>query len=105
MASFVREGNELKVSGTLGPGENEELFRLGSELLEAEAPQLLLDISRAEHEGSSLVGAVARLGAEARVRSKSLTVRAEGRIADLLVWAGLHRIVTLHVSEAAPLPE
>ena len=98
MASFVSEGNSLVVSGTLDADEMDEFLKRGSDLLGKEVPRLLLDIREVEPQGSSLVGVVAELGAEARACSKSLIVRAEGRLADLLVWAGLHRVVTLYVS-------
>ena len=68
------------------------------ELFDADGPDILLDIRGAEPEDSSFVGVVAGFGAGARLRSKTLTVRAAGRAADLLVGAGLHRLVTLHVS-------
>ena len=98
MATFASEGNGLVVSGKLAEDEMDELTRQAGELLDKEPPRLLLDIRRIESETSSLVGVVAELGAEARKRSKTLIVRAEGRLADLLVWAGLQRVVTLHVS-------
>lgn len=103
MATFASEGNGLVVSGKLADDEVDELTKWTGELLGKEPPRLLLDIRRIESENSSLVGVVAELGAEARKRSKTLIVRAEGRLADLLVWAGLHRVVTLYVSNS-PTP-
>jgi anti-anti-sigma regulatory factor len=104
MLSFDREGNGLRVSGSLGSAEMEEFLRRGQELLGGEAPQLLLDIRQAQPKDSSFLGVIAQLGAEARGRSKTLIVRANGRVADLLVWAGLHRIVTLYVANTSPSP-
>jgi ABC-type transporter Mla MlaB component len=101
MATFASEGNGLVVSGKLAEDEMDELTKQASELLAKEPPRLLLDVRQIETETSALVGVVAELGAEARKRSKTLIVRAEGRLADLLVWAGLHRVVTLYVSNAA----
>lgn len=98
MAEFVRSGNELKVSGLLSAQEYDQFMAYGSDLASAEAPELILDIKAASFEDSSFVGVIAQLGGEARSRSKTLIVRAAGRPADLLVWAGLHRLVTLHVS-------
>ncbi|MHC4200794.1 MAG: STAS domain-containing protein [Planctomycetota bacterium] len=103
MATFASEGNGLVVSGKLAEDEMDELTRQVGELLGKEPPRLLLDVRQIETESSTLVGVVAELGAEARKRSKTLIVRAEGRLADLLVWAGLHRVVTLYVSNA-PTP-
>ena len=101
MASYERKGNGLTVSGPVSKDEIDELLKQGMELLVAEAPRVLLDIRKAELNDSSFVGAVAQLGAEARSNSKSLIVRADGKIADLLVWAGLHRVVTLYVSNTS----
>lgn len=101
MATFSREGNGLVVSGPLGPAQMDEFITQGLELLGTNVPQVMLDIRRVEHSDSSLIGALARIGAEARARSKSVIVRASGPAADLLVWAGLHRIVTLYVSGSA----
>ena len=99
MAEFARSGNELKVSGLLSAQENDHLTGHGNDLIvNAEAPELILDVSAASFGDSSFVGVIAQLGGEARSRSKTLIVRAAGRPADLLVWAGLHRLVTLHVS-------
>jgi len=98
MATFVLEGNGLVTSGEVSAEEIDELIAHGSELLKGDAPQVLLDMRKATQDGSSFIGAVAQLGAEAKARSKSLIVRANGRLADLLVWAGLHRVVTLYVS-------
>jgi len=98
MATFVLEGNGLTASGEISNEEIDELIGHGRELLQGEAPQVLLDIRKAAQEGSSFVVAIAHLGAEAKARSKSLIVRADGRMADMLVWAGLHRVVTLYVS-------
>jgi len=98
MATFSREGNGLTVSGRLDVDQMDEFIARGQDLLAAPVPQVILDIRQMSHESSSLIGAVAQLGAEARSKAKSLIVRANGPMADLLVWAGLHRVVTLYVS-------
>lgn len=98
MVTFAREGNGLTVSGELAAEDMDEFVRRGMELVQSDAPQVLLDIRQAEDQGSSFIGAVAEVGAAARSSSKRLIVRAEGRLADLLVWAGLHRVVTLYVA-------
>ena len=98
MATFVLEGNGLTASGDMSTEEIDQLIQHGEELLGTSAPQVLIDIRKTTQENSSFIGAIAHLGAEARARSKSLIVRADGRLADMLVWAGLHRVVTLYVS-------
>jgi anti-anti-sigma regulatory factor len=104
MATFTREGNGLTATGELAPEEIDDLVSRGQELLDLEAPQVLIDIRKTTHQGSTFIGAIAQLGADARARSKSLIVRAEGQMADMLVWAGLHRIVTLYVSSSPSGP-
>lgn len=98
MATFVREGNGLTASGEMSTEEIDQLIVHGQALLDSDAPQVLIDVRKATQEGSCFIGAIAHLGAEARSRSKSLIIRADGRLADMLVWAGLHRVVTLYVS-------
>ena len=98
MATFVLEGDGLTATGEITAEEIDELIARGLELLDSEAPKVLIDVRKAVQGGSSFIGAIAHLGAEARSRAKPLVVRAEGRLADMLVWAGLHRVVTLYVS-------
>jgi ABC-type transporter Mla MlaB component len=102
MAKFRRDGSTLIVSGALSADELDSLLRQGHALLDDPSPKILLDLSAANPDDSSFVGAVAQLATDTRSRSKTLTVRASGRAGDLLVWAGLHRVVTLHV-EPSPV--
>jgi ABC-type transporter Mla MlaB component len=101
MAEFRRDGSTLLVSGALSSDELDSLLREGHALFEDPSPEILLDLTAARPDDSSFVGAVAQLATDARSRSKTLTVRASGRAGDLLVWAGLHRVVTLHVEPSS----
>lgn len=103
MPSFELVRNELAVTGELGPDDMDLLVREGHGLLGAlgamgaEGTEAVLDMRGASPSGSAFVGAVAQIAMEARTRSKALVVRATGRTADWLVWAGLHRIARLDV--------
>jgi len=101
MTSYAIEGNGLTVNGSIASEGLDEFVRQGMTLLDIPVPQLILDIRDTAQEDSAFLGAIAQLGAEARARSKTLVVRANGRTADVLVWAGLHRIVTLYISSQA----
>lgn len=98
MAEFVREGGTLSVSGRLSAEDFDALLARGRELLAVETREPVLDMRGAAAEDSKFVGAVAQLGAEACARDKNLIVRASGRAADLLVWAGLYRVAILKIA-------
>jgi anti-anti-sigma regulatory factor len=101
MTTYEIEGNSLSVSGALSTDRLDEFVQQGMALLDIPVPQVILDIRQTSQEDSAFLGAIAQLGAEARTRSKTLVVRAMGRTADVLVWAGLHRIVTLYISSSS----
>ena len=111
MPSFEIVLNELAVTGELGPDDMDLLVREGHGLLGAvgavgamgaEGTEVVLDMRGASPSGSAFIGAVAQIAMEARTRSKALVVRATGRTADWLVWAGLHRVARLDVSGTRP---
>jgi anti-anti-sigma regulatory factor len=98
MVEYQLEGNSLAVTGDLVTEGLDEFVQQGMSLLEREAPKLILDIRATSQGDSAFLGAIAQLGAEAKTRDKTLIVRATGKNADVMVWAGLHRIVTLYIS-------
>lgn len=127
MASYALQGNELSVTGTLSRRDQDELLTRGQELLDGRrrgqsagvsgalvrpshgpgAPddrggtppsQVVLDLRRVSLEDSSFLGMIAELALRAQQSGKTLVVRAAGRPADLMAWAGLHRVVTLELS-------
>jgi anti-anti-sigma regulatory factor len=100
MTNYSLEGNSLAVSGELANELLDEFVDRGLALLDIPVPQVILDIRQTSQADSAFLGAIAQLGAEARTRAKTLVVRAQGRTADVLVWAGLHRIVTLYISNS-----
>ncbi len=102
MASYVRGEGILRVTGELLTDDLGELIAQGAWLLDSDRAELTLDLEALEPIDSSFIGVLAQLGADARARSKTLVIRATGRVADMLSWAGLHRVVTLHIS-AAPV--
>jgi hypothetical protein len=98
MADYVRGDGELRIEGKVSAEDMGELIAQGSWLLGSGPAELTLNLEAMTPDDSSFIGAVARLGAEARAASKTLVIRAQGRAADMLSWAGLHRVVTLHIS-------
>jgi hypothetical protein len=103
MASFSRGDGVVGVKGSISTDDLEAFIEHGNWLLGAESKVVTLDLSAMNPDESSFVGAVAQLGTEAHRRSKTLVVKATGRAADMLSWAGLHRVVTLHIS-SVPAP-
>ena len=100
VASYVRGEGILRVTGDLLADDLDELIVQGAWLLASGPAELTLDLEALDPVDSSFIGALAQLGADAGVRSKTLVIRASGRVADMLSWAGLHRVVTLHISPA-----
>lgn len=98
MAAYARADGVLKVEGEISAEDIDELLTQGAWLLDSGPSEVTLDLETVDPVDSSFVGAVAQLGSDARSRSKALVVRASGRTADILSWAGLHRVVTLHIS-------
>ena len=100
MASYMRGKGVLRVGGELSSDDLDDLVSEGSWLIESEPADITLDLEAVQPLDSSFLGAVAQLGSDARANSKNLIVRASGRAADMLSWAGLHRVATLHISPA-----
>ncbi len=100
MASYVRGEGILRVTGDLLADDLDDLIVQGAWLIDSDRAEVTLDLETLEPIDSSFIGALAQLGADARARSKTLVIRASGRVADMLSWAGLHRVVTLHISSA-----
>ena len=100
MASYVRGTGTLRVGGELSSEDLEDLISEANWLLGSGPAELTLDLDAVDPIDSSFLGAVAQLGSDARSKSKTLIVRASGRTADMLSWAGLHRVVALHISPA-----
>ena len=100
MASYVRGEGTLRITGDLLADDLDELIAQGTWLLDSGPAELTLDLDALDPIDSSFIGVLAQLGADASVRSKTLVIQASGRVADMLSWAGLHRVVTLHISSA-----
>ena len=98
MPTYVRGDGILQVAGDVSTDDLDELLAQGAWLLECGPAELTLDLEALKPLDSSFIGALAQIGADARAREKSLVVQASGRVADMLSWAGLHRVMTLHIS-------
>jgi hypothetical protein len=97
------DGCQLVVRGHVAGEGLSSVLEKGRDLLDAEGGELVLDMRSASVDGSLFVGTISRLALEARAHAKTLVVRANGRVADWLVWAGLHRVARLDVSSCAPV--
>ena len=102
VATIDEHGSELVLRGHMAGEELDAMLRKGRELLSAGGGELVLDMRAASVDGSFFVGTVGRLALDARSRAKTLVIRANGRIADWLVWAGLHKVARLDVSACGP---
>ena len=100
MASYVRGRGVLRVGGELSSEDLDDLISEATWLLDSGPAEVTLDFDAVNPIDSSFIGAVAKLGSDARAKSRTLVVRASGRAADMLSWAGLHRVATLHISPA-----
>ena len=101
-ATVGEDACELVVRGHVAGEGLASMLEKGRDLLDAGGRELVLDMRSASVDGSVFVGTIGRLALEARARSKTLVVRANGRVADWLVWAGLHKVARLDVSACAP---
>lgn len=95
------EGCEILIRGHVASEELDSMLKEVRALLGARGGELVLDMRSASVDGSFFIGTIGRLAIEARARAKKLVIKADGRIADWLVWAGLHRVARLDVSACA----
>ena len=100
MAKYSRGDGVVKVEGAISSDDLDDIIAHGAWLLDSGPSEVTLDLEAANPVDSSFIGAIAQLGSDARAKSKKLVVRASGRAADMLSWAGLHRLVTLHIARA-----
>lgn len=98
MATFERGEGTLSINGSISAEGLDELIAHGSWLLDSGPSEVTLDLNGVKPIDSAFIGAIAQLGSEARAKSIELVICASGRAADMLSWAGLHRLVTLHIS-------
>jgi len=101
IASYRRSGALLQISGKLvWPLEVE--FDLHTRALLDEAArrglkEIAIDVTGLEAMGSQYIGALAAVAAEMKKLGGTLTVRATGRVADLLRQCGLDRVMSLEI--------
>ena len=100
MAKCSRGDGVVKVEGAISADDLDDIIAHGTWLLDSGPSEVTLDLEAANPVDSSFIGVIAQLGSDARAKSKKLVVQASGRAADMLSWAGLHRLVTLHISHA-----
>ncbi|MHC5056427.1 MAG: hypothetical protein ACYTKD_17155 [Planctomycetota bacterium] len=103
MADFAQGTDHLTVSGPLRCEDFDHFLDCGRSVLDTAGSEVLLTFTDATVEDSKFIGAVAQFAAEARARSVGVTIRAQGRAADMLAWAGLHRLAALEIAATTPV--
>ena len=98
-ASFHREGDRLRIWGNLN-WPLDVKFDIETSALLADAAEkglkdVTIDVRDVESMGSQYLGALAAVAGDMKKRGGGLTVRARGKIANLIKEVGLHRVLTL----------
>ena len=101
MAVFVIVDSTLTLTGSISRDEAHAFVAHSHKLLDCESDVVTVDLTGVHVADSSFLGMIAELAVEAGTRSKSLVIRATGKVADLVAWAGLHRIAKLELSAGA----
>lgn len=97
MADYEEGPGILKVNKDLGWVLEEELREKCRKLLEADTPQLLLDISGAEHVCSANLVVFSYVGAMATKKGKTLRMMVSPRAARSFKLAGFHEFLNLEI--------
>ena len=101
MADFVIVDSTLSVSGSIGRDEAQAFATHSHQLLESSSDMIIVDLTGVHAADSSFLGMIAELAVEVGSQSKTLVIRATGKVADLVAWAGLQRVATLELSAGA----
>lgn len=101
MAVYAIVDNVLSITGVITRSEAHAFVAHGRKLLDCDVEEVIVDLSGIHAEDSSFLGMIAELAVEAGSRPKKLVIRATGKVADLVAWAGLHRVAKLEISAGA----
>ena len=96
-SAYPLEGPTLRVVGAMGYDLNPVFRRKCDELLESGEKELLLDLSQGLYLSSSHIGVIADLAVRAIESDRKVKVRAVGKVARVLKFAGLEQITDLEV--------
>ena len=93
-------GGTLRVVGAIGYDLNTGFRDKCDELLASGEKELLVDLSQVLYLSSSHIGVIARLATDAMGQDRKVKVRVTGKVARVLKFAGIDRLVDLENIDA-----
>jgi anti-anti-sigma factor len=93
-------GGQLRVVGAIGYDLNTGFRDKCDQLLASGEKELLVDLSQVLYLSSSHIGVIARLATDAMGQDRKVTVRVTGKVARVLKFAGIDRLVELESVDA-----
>ncbi|MHC5057585.1 MAG: STAS domain-containing protein [Planctomycetota bacterium] len=93
-------GGQLRVVGAIGYDLNTGFRDKCDQLLASGEKDLLVDLSQVLYLSSSHIGVIARLATEAASQERTVKVRVTGKVARVLKFAGIDRLVELEDVDA-----
>lgn len=93
-------GGQLRVVGAIGYDLNTGFRDKCDQLLATGEKQLTLDLSQVLYLSSSHIGVIARLATDAMGQERNVKVRVTGKVARVLRFAGIDRLVDLEDIDA-----
>lgn len=99
--NFTRRGDELWISGSLMQPLDMKFDIEANALLQnaykKSLMEVTIDVCGVTEMGSQYIGALAAVAADMKKHGGGLTVRAKGKVAELLKQCGLHRLMKLEL--------
>jgi len=93
-------GGRLRVVGAIGYDLNTGFRDKCDQLLASGEENLLVDLSQVLYLSSSHIGVIARLATDAMGQGKKVALRVTGKVARVLKFAGIHRLVDIEDVDA-----
>jgi anti-anti-sigma factor len=93
-------GGQLRVVGAIGYDLNTGFRDKCDQLLASGEKELLVDLSQVLYLSSSHIGVIARLATDAMGQGKKVALRVTGKVARVLKFAGIDRLVELEDVDA-----
>ncbi len=93
-------GGQLRVVGAIGYDLNTGFRDKCDQLLASGEENLLLDLSQVLYLSSSHIGVIARLATDAMGQGKKVSLRVTGKVARVLKFAGIDRLVKVEDVDA-----
>ena len=92
MATFELNGNQLKVSGALDPGSEDEVRQWCLELFLGDAGSVSLDLSEVTHITSACIGALVTLWIDLCAAKRGMEIVTSPAVSNLLDLGGLTNV-------------